>query len=284
MENNTLSPFSDEFCLKLERTLTILHGELLIKGGLYPSLEGEDIELGKPKSIAKKLVTASKNLYAFTKAVKDIVVNKIVSEKLVIERSITTTKTIQEITAQKAFVDKVPTYEVQRKRFMGLIAAADYVQGLATSGTVADLDYSLLDNIVEKSNGVLKITKPSEGSSFKNLTWTPPELTRYEIKTSRWASNSGMQEMQSLALTCKYQAVDKLTEVAKTLVKRCESARADLYGQGLTDDETDEMAKLLNTTYLIGKAIKQLIREGIEKEVNTFTIKYLGRLKKFIFV
>lgn len=269
----------------IEEHLTELNGELMLSSGMVIGVEGllADFNI-TPSNIASKLVSIGKNLYSFSKTVKEVTVNQIVSEKYLTDKFSNVLNAIQNISTSRAYVQNVPTFEEQRKRFLAIIKTVGYIEKAANSH-INNLPYGdgFLDGIVSNCGGVVKLVKASEGSSFKNLKWFPPSLTEYEIKSSPWASASNMNQIKALAITCKYDMTEKLSKAADVLVKRCEEARDDLQNEGHDDSYSDnnEVANIYTMAYMVGKAIRQLHRDGIQNEVNKFAVTYLGRLKNF---
>lgn len=278
----------------IEKELTDINGLLFINSGVLVSNESYHITnfVKDIKTIGIKLYKVSIKLYKFSKAIRDFAVNKIVSEKKIHENFNMLADAVGDIHMTRAYVEDVPTFQEQRARFLGLMRIVDYIEksaGMSVNSMPTGDTY--IENIAKLSNGVLTISKPDEGSTFKNLTWKAPNLVEYDLKGSPWANVRNLDQIKNISIKCKYDMVDKLQLAANKIAKRCDEAR-DEYSNSLGgyDDQNNtgeyeriqyEMAALYSLSYSIEKAIQQTMSEGLRKEVNTFTNKYLVRLKKY---
>lgn len=287
---------TDELTLanEIEKELTDINGLLFISSDVIVSNESYHLSnfVKDIKTIGIKLYKVSIKLYKFSKFIRDFAINKIVSEKKIHENFNALAGAVGDIHMARAYVRGVPTFQDQRARFLGLIRVVDYIEKSADipveSMPNADM---YIENIAKLSNGVLKISRPDEGSTFKNLSWAPPNVLEYDLKGSPWASISNLDQIKNLSIKCKYDMAEKLQSAANKIAKRCDESRAQ-YGSSLGGyDDTEnsmeyehmqnEMAAIYSLSYSIEKAIRQCMAEGLRKEVNTFTNKYLVKLKRY---
>lgn len=279
--------------LQLELNITDLQGDLFLNNNMVVGTESLQQFMSDAGKIGAKILKLSKDLFYFSLNVKDFIMNKIVSEKMIHDKSAKVLGVIRHATMKRAYVQQVPSFQNQRMRFLNLIKVVNYIQKVSTQ-PIESFPHgdSFIDNIVDLAGGVFIITTPSKGSSFKNLKWNPPALTDYEVLHSPWNNESNMNQIKGLSLTCKYDMVEKLKATSTEMAKRCEKAAKD-YSQQMgpfyEEDEDDgmererlqnEMATLYTLGYSIGKATRQVLKEGLQKEINMFITKYLSRLSK----
>jgi hypothetical protein len=279
--------------LRLELDITDLQGDLFLSSDMVVGTESLQQFMSDAGKIGAKILKISKDLFYFSLNVKDFIMNKIVSEKMIHDKSAKVLGVIRQTTMKRAYVQQVPSFQNQRARFLNLIKVVNYIQKVSTQPIESfPQGDAFIDNIVDLAGGVFAITTPSKGSSFKNLKWNPPALTDYEVLHSPWNNESNMNQIKGLSLTCKYDMVEKLKATSIEMAKRCEKAAKDYsqqMGSFYEEDEDDgmererlqsEMAALYTLGYSIGKATRQVLKEGLQKEINMFTTKYLSRLAK----
>lgn len=278
---------------RIEKDLTELNGIMFLKSGIVVGLEGYSLAKFKNDvvSLSKQLFKISKDLYTLSINVKDFILNKIVSEKVIHDKIDKLLSAIANKSGRRAYVKSVPTFQTQRTRLLNMIKLVEYIENSANMDVdqLPDMD-SYIENIAKMSGGVLKLTKPAEGSTFKNLKWNQPILENYEISQSPWATKSNLDQIKGLALTCKYDMVEKLKAASLIIARRCNNARkeiSDAVTYTTSEDEyttsmtQDEIAKMYILAYTIEKAIKQTLTQGLQKEINTFINTYLSRLHNF---
>lgn len=279
---------------RIEKDLTELNGIMFLKTGVVVGLEEYTLAQFKKDAVffSKKLYKISKDLYTLSINVKDFILNRIVSEKAIHNKANMLFSAISNKAGHRAYVKNVPFFQEQRTRFLSLIKLVEFIENSAKMDVnqFPDMD-GYIENISKISGGVLKLTKPSEGSTFKNLKWNPPTLENYEISQSPWAQKSNIDQVKGLAITCKYDMVEKLKAASLTIAKRCNAARKEIADTASTynneEDEYassmthDEIAKMYTLAYTVEKAIKQTLTQGLQKEINVFTNTYLSRLQNF---
>lgn len=281
---------------EIEQELTDIQGSVFIANDMYGSTEKIDFKkiIQGLKTTSKRLYELSARMYRFSKSVKDFAMNKIVSEKTIHLNFNNMAKSIQDIQLHRAYVSKVPTFQVQRSRFLGLIKLVGHIEEMSKNPADSLPDGErFMNRLADLSNGVLIVSKANPGSDFKNLKWNPPQLMDYEIKTSPWYNTNNVDTMRNLALTCKYDMAEKLQDISRTIVDRCEEARKgfssdmgsydDMDDMGSYQDMDQEMSNVYSLSYYLEKAIMQTMTEGLRKEVNIFTNTYVKRLSKFKF-
>lgn len=287
-----IDPMSKKEKHQLEQDLTQVNGLLLLRDNLIiASNEGliKDISTSVV-DIAKFLAKTTVSLYKFSKDLKDFITNSIVSEQRIHDRCALLLDRIKTITNKRAYVKNVPTLQQQRTRFLNLIKVVEYVETAASYSTdnfpPGD---SFIENVARISGGLLTITRPSEGSTFKNLEWNEPEVTSYEITQSPWANEYNVNQLKALAITCKYDMADKLKNAATIIAKRCDVAKRNYTANAPDDDDNTyssidtELANIYTISYMVSKAVKQILKQGLQKEINTFTNTHISRLISFIY-
>jgi|BioPla2DNA2_1021312.scaffolds.fasta_scaffold12679_3 hypothetical protein len=294
MDSKVVKPLTRaQLRMRIERDLTELNGMMFVDSGVIYSVEAFDLKkFGKDTvKFGKLLYQVSKDLYALSVNVKDFVLNKIVSEKVIHDKANMLLAAIHNKQGHRAYVAKVPFFQEQRGRFLSLIKVVELIEDTAKRdvSNLPDMD-RFIEEIAQTSGGVLKAVPPSKGSTFKNLKWSPPTLESYEISQSPWAQKANIDQIKSLAITCKYDMVEKLKAASLIIAKRCNDARKEIASVASTyDNEEDEyasnqhsneIANMYTLAYTVKKAIDQTLTQGLQKEINIFTNTYLTRLQK----
>jgi hypothetical protein len=295
MDSRKVKPLTrSQLMMRLERNLTELNGMMFVDSGIIYAVEAFDFKkFGKDTvKFGKLLYQVSKDLYALSVNVKDFVLNKIVSEKVIQDKANMLLSAIANKQGHRAYVTKVPFFQEQRNRFLSLIKVVELIEDTAKrdANSLPDMD-RFVEEIANMSGGVLKAVPPAKGSTFKNLKWNPPTLESYEISQSPWAQKSNIDQVKGLAITCKYDMVEKLKVASLTIAKRCNDARKEIASIASTyDNEEDEyassqhsneIANMYTLAYTVKKVINQTLTQGLQKEINIFTNTYLTRLQKF---
>ena len=258
--------------LKLD-TLTPMTIDRLYEMGI---LSEEAIDIVK---VRKGIVSSAKSvgihLAKFSAWVYNSLKNKSVTEKYIIKRFAKLEDALTHAPTTRAYVEDVPTYEVVQKRLVGILQVCQHLKELSskedTNGGYTD---GMFEQIALLSNGVLKLSAPYSGTTYRNIEWQKPALTKYEVLKSPWNNSANIQKIRNLTVDAKYESLEDLAQAAKTLSKRCSQFKE---GDEYSAPDYNDVANTYNAAYVINKMIRQ-INQAINREVNALTISYITNL------
>lgn len=258
--------------LKLD-TLTPLTLEKLGEIGI---LSEEAVDMVKiRKGIVTSAKTVGSHLAKFSVWVYNTLKNKSVTEKYILKRFAKLEDTLTHADTSRGYVDKVPAYETVQRRLVGILQVCGYIKELSSKeDTNGGYNDGVFEKVAVMSNGVLKLTTPYSGTTYRNMEWTPPPLTKYEVLKSPWNNSNNIQKIRNLVIEAKYESLEDLAKAAKALSKRCSKYQEETAYEA---PDYNEVANTYNAAYVVNKMIKQ-INQAINKEVNTITISYVTRL------
>lgn len=290
---------------EIEKELTNIQSQLLIRDGVIVISTEAYEDYGQSKStkylqeaktLGKNIWKLSLKLYDFSKQAKDFILNKIVSEKFIVNKLGTLKMAVNNFEHQRGFVSNVPTFDEQRKRFLNIIKVVEYIEKISNTSTISINDFpssdSIMDNIEQITGGAIYVSKAKAESSYRNLAWRAPQLTSFEITQSDWVKDQNMEQIKGLALTCKFSMSEKLIKVSEKISARCKQFIKEhrhamsTYDPDNENDESErtnlesELAGMYSFAYSIEKIVRQVLTQGIQKEINTFSNIYLSRLSR----
>lgn len=233
---------------------------------------------------AKSLAISMNN---FAKWLHDSIRDKVVTEKYIHNKFGKLSQSIASIKETRAYVDNVPTFDIIEKRLVSLLQLIDYIVDLSKKDKIEESVDSIIQKVVLKSGGTLKIGTSRADTPYSNIQWNEAPLTEYDIKSSKWSDSHQIEKLKNLMLKCKYESVDDLAKAATLIAKKCTAvsttAESDPgYGyEEPTEPDYNQMAESYNVSYIVGKLIRQVYSQGIQKEINMVAICYLYRLTKY---
>ncbi len=229
--------------------------------------------------IRKGIVNSAKNignhLAKFAAWVHNTIQNKTVTEKYILKRFAKLEQTLSTAETSRGYVEDVPTYDIVQKRLVGILQVCDFIKELSSQqDTTGGYNDGIFEKVAIVSNGVLKLTAPYSDSTYRNLEWAKPTLSKYEVLKSPWNNLNNLQKLRNLVVEAKYESLEDLASAAKTLAKRCSKFREET---AYTTPDYNEVANTYNAAYVINKMVRQ-INQAINKEINTLMISYITHL------
>lgn len=258
--------------LKLD-TLTSLTLDELHQVGI---LSEEAIDMVK---VRKGIVNSAKNvgnsLAKFAAWVHNTLQNKTVTEKYILKRFAKLEQALSSAETSRGYVKDVPTYDVIQKRLVGILQVCDFIKELSSQqDTTGGYNDGIFEKVALTSNGVLKLTAPYSDSTYRNLEWSKPQVSNYEVLKSPWNNATNLQKLRNLVVEAKYESLEDLASAAKVLAKRCSKFREET---AYAAPDYNDVANTYNAAYVINKMVKQ-INHAINKEINTLVISYITHL------
>lgn len=220
----------------------------------------------------------------FSKWLYNTIRDKVVTEKYIHNKFAKLDAVIKSIQETRAYVDRVPEFDVLIKRLVSLLQVVAYISELSKKEKLDETVDAIIQKVVLKSGNVFKIVAANADTPYTNIQWNEAPLTEYDIKSSKWANYKEAEKLKNLMLKAKYETVDDLAKAASLIAKRCSSvdSQASDVGYGESDEvDYNTLADSYNVSYVVGKLIKQVYSQGIQKEINTIAICYLYRLTKY---
>lgn len=220
----------------------------------------------------------------FSKWLYNTIRDRVVTEKYIHNKFMKLDAAIKSIQETRAYVAKVPTYDILEKRLVSILQVVDYISELSKKEKLDESVDAIIQKVVLKSGGLLKIGAANADSPYTNIQWNEAPLTEYDIKSSKWANSKESEKLKNLMLKAKYETVDDLAKASSLIAKKCSAVDNQVAetGYGETSEvDYNTLADSYNVSYVVGKLIKQVYSQGIQKEINTIAICYLYRLTKY---
>ena len=225
-------------------------------------------------------------LGSLARTLQNMVTNHIVSEKFIRKRfgSLKTKYVNVFFNKDMAKLDYVvaPTYDTVSKRLTGLNKAVQTIKEMASSDNIGDIVGSdFYGKIALMTNGVLSLKSSSTGL-VNNLVWSPPQLEEFKLLNSPFAKPENIENLCNSVLFVKYKTMEGVDATVKECLKRTKKLNdeAEKYASYDVDEENEE--KYMHdygNAYMISKILKDVVKQGIQREINTIAISYIHKWK-----
>ena len=223
---------------------------------------------------------------SLARTLQNMVTNRIVSEKFIRKRfgSLKTKYVDIFFNKDMAKLDYVvaPTYDTVSKRLTGLNKAVMTIKDVASSNNISDVIGSdFYGKIAMMTNGVLTVKSSSTGL-VNNLVWSPPALEEYKILNSPFAKPENIENMCNSVLFVKYKTMEGVDATVKECLKRTKklSDEAEKFTSYEVDEENEERYMHdYGNAYMVSKILKDVVKQGIQREINTIAISYIHKWK-----
>ena len=236
-------------------------------------------------SASYKLRRMTSSAVTFARFLQRITVNRIVNEKFIRKRFDGLKKAyfnfFYEDLADKSAYVVAPSYTDMSKRLVGLHECVMYLKHAAESSDIVDsVNQSTYAKLVSMSNGALTV-KTTDGGLMNHFEWNPPELKQTVIFGSQWSNPKNIDNLCNSVLFVKYKTMDGVGSIVNTCLKRTKrmAESVDDYTAAIDEDTADQYMHNYGSAYMLSKMLKDIVKQGIQREINTLAINYIHKLK-----
>lgn len=225
-------------------------------------------------------------LTSLARSLQNMVTNRIVSEKFIRKRfgSLKTKYVDVFFNKEMAKLDYVvaPTYDAVSKRLTGLHNAVQAIKAMASSENISDvIGGNFYGKIAMMTNGVLTL-KSSATGLVNNLVWSPPQMTEFKLLESPFSRIENIENLCNSVLFVKYKTMEGVDQTVKECLKRTKklSDQADsIASYDVEDDTSEKYMHDYSNAYMVSKILKDVVKQGIQREINTIAISYVHKWK-----
>lgn len=175
-----------------------------------------------------------------------------------------------------------PEYSVMTSRLSGLANAVYYLKQIADSDNVSTIvnvnTYAKIESMV---NGTLKLQ--SSNSGFVNhLVWSPPPLVKVYCQNSPLAKPVNIDNLCNAVLFLRDKVMTNVVSIVDTAMKKTEK-KLEAFDEDAElipgDDSAETTMRNYSVAYMLTKMTRDVVKQGIQREVNTLAINYIHKLK-----
>ena len=175
-----------------------------------------------------------------------------------------------------------PTYDTMTARLRGLADITTYLKRLADSENPSDVvDINTYSKVAAMSNGVLKVESSSTGM-VNHLVWQAPPLERTVCVDSPLAKISNIDNLCNAVLFVRNKATENVVGTVDASLKKTER-RLSPFGDDLPlesgNEDAERAMRNYSVAYMLTKMARDVVKQGIQREVNTLAVNYLAKLK-----
>ena len=174
-----------------------------------------------------------------------------------------------------------PTYEVMTARLRVLSDITPYLRRLAESENPSDVvDGNTYGKVSSMSNGVLKV-EASQTGLVSHLVWQAPPLQKVYCRQSPLAKMANIDNLCNAALFVRNTTTENLVNLVDTAFKKTQRALEPFEGMPISEDNenVERAMRDYSVSYMLTKMARDVVKQGIQREVNTLAVNYLAKLK-----
>ena len=240
---------------------------------------------GMAFSASYKLRRMTRSVGTLARYLQRITLNRIVNEKFIRKR-FDGLKTAyvnffyKDLGDQSAYV-MAPTYEDMAARLVGLHSCVMYLKKAAESTDVVDsVNMSTYAKLVEMSHGALAVEGTANGL-VNHLKWNPPKIVMTRLSGSKWSKPENIDNLCNSVLFVKYQTMEGVNATVNTCLKRTQrmAESVDDITSAIDEESADRYMQNYGSAYMLSKMLKDVVTQGIQREINTLVINYIHKLK-----
>ena len=240
---------------------------------------------GTAFSLSYKLRRMTRSVGTFARFLQRITMNRIVNEKFIRGRFEGLKRAYlnyfyKDLADDGAYV-MAPSYEDMSRRLVGLHECVMFLKKAAESNDISDtITMDTYTKLVEISHGALSVESTSDGL-FNHLKWAPPTIVQTVIKGSKWSNPQNIDNLCNSVLFVKYNTMDGVNSIVNTCLKRTKrlAESVDDFGSAIDEDSATLYMQNYGSAYMLSKMLKDVVNQGIQREINTLTINYIHKLK-----